>query len=266
MLRVKGFVKTGIQQSTVSTPTNVQQSNSEWVPAFVCTLSFLIYSFVLLAIIDPNRQNSINYHYTVANDKFSCVDSVFPFHIVCCWFTFFMGAFAICVRLFEFLNAVMNFMPGLGPLNSIHMWFGRAYILGMIWTIASSSLIRNEGLPLGVIVSFLWVLGGLTFGYIMIKLDNSTVWSRSAHAAFMITSWISIAGRIGNHNTKLIQHFTCYTIPVYKTNFSAIPLNDPHYDSLPWANKEIWTWGLLLGPIPFIIMFSIPVGIKIIYK
>lgn len=264
MLRVKGFTKTGAQQTMPSSP--VPQRNQEWIPALVCTILFLIYAFVMLGIIDPSRQNTITDQYTVVNDKFSCVDSVFPFHIVCCWFTFFMGASAISVRLFEFLNAIFYLNSALGPLHSVHMWFGRAYILGMIWTISSSSLVRNEGLPLGVIVSFLWVLGGLTFGYIMIKLDNVTFWSKAAHAAFMITSWISIAGRIGNHNTRLIEHFKCYTIPVYKNNFSTIPLNDPHYDSLPWANKETWTWGLLLGPIPFIIMISIPVGIKLIYK
>ncbi len=43
----------------------------------------------------------------------------------------------------------------------MHVWAGRAYLLCMLWTVATSSLIRNEGLPLGTLVSSLLVLSGL---------------------------------------------------------------------------------------------------------
>ena len=74
------------------------------------------------------------------------------------------------------------------------MWAGQSYLLGMLWTVATSSLIRNEGMSLGTLVSLLSVLGFLSFGYVLIKLDNSNSWAHITLGALMVTSWVGIAG------------------------------------------------------------------------
>jgi len=122
----------------------------------------------------------------------------------------------------------------------------------MLWTVATSSLIRNEGLPLGTLVSFLWVLGGLTLGYVLIKLDHSSKWSRVVHGALMLTSYVGIAGRIGNYNLR--KDFQCYAQPALKSNGTLIPSTDPLYHTMPWADQEIWGWGLPLALGPFFTM------------
>jgi len=180
---------------------------------------------------------------TSVHDKISCARTVYPVHLACCWTTFLAGLFAIVFRLasFEFQYAFFN---------SLHKWSGRLYLLGMLWTVATSSLIRNEGLPLGTLISFLWVLGGLTFGYVLIHIDHSSPYSRLTHGALMITSWIGIAGRIFNYNTH--KDFQCYTHPAYKSNLTLLPALDPNYDAMPWAGREVWGWGLPLVAGPFV--------------
>lgn len=153
--------------------------------------------------------------------------------------------------------------------NWLHKWAGKLYILGMIWTIATSSLIRNEGLPLGTLISFLWVLGGLTFGYILINIDCYAKWSKITHGSFMITSWMGIVGRAFNYDTH--KNFSCYTYPFYKPDYISSNINnmsimshessgvyvmvpglDKNYEMLLWANKEVWGWGLPLAIGPFL--------------
>jgi len=53
-------------------------------------------------------------------------------------------------------------------LTYLHPWFGRAYILSMFWSTATSLLIHNTGLPLATLISFAAVIGGLTIGWIVI--------------------------------------------------------------------------------------------------
>ena len=182
-----------------------------------------------------------SYDYTSVHDKISCVKSMYTIHLTFCWLTFLSGLFAILFRIFSYVYQFKFW-------NQAHKWAGRSYLLSMLWTIATSSLIRNEGLPLGTLVSFLWVLGGLTFGYILIKVDGHTRWVRISHGALMVTSWVGIAGRVFNYNTG--KDFTCYTYPVFKSNLTLLPASDPNYDHMPWAYKEIWEWGLplLIGP------------------
>ncbi len=56
------------------------------------------------------------------------------------------------------------------PLKFTHAWCGRAYIIFMIINIGTSLIIHNEGLPPAVLVSFIWVLGGLCLAWIFIVI------------------------------------------------------------------------------------------------
>jgi len=206
---------------------------------------FTAYALVSLSQIDQTRvtdsQNRTDV--TAVRDKISCSTAAFQVHLGCCWITFLAGAFAI---LFRFASFYVWFEF----YNFWHMWLGRAYILGMLWTAATSTLIRNEGLPLGTLISFLWVLGGLTFGYVLINVDRSSPVSRMTHGALMVTSFVGIAGRIMYHDAR--KDFQCYTQPAYKSNLTLLPAHDPNYDAMPWAGKEVWGWGLPLFAGPFV--------------
>ena len=58
-------------------------------------------------------------------------------------------------------------------MKPAHQWFGRVYILSMLYATASSLLIHNTGLPLAVLYSFAICIGGLTVAWILILLHKS---------------------------------------------------------------------------------------------
>jgi len=223
----------------------LESSQPSNVYAYAFCGLFVAYALSLLFAIDPARikDSDVRSDVTVVNDKFVCVQFMYTVHIAFCWLMFLSGTLAIVFRLLSFVVAHKRFF------NGLHMWAGRAYILSLLWTVATSSLIRNEGLPLGTLVSFLWVLGGLTLGYVLIKVDSTSRWSRVTHGALMITSYVGIAGRIFNYN--MAKDFRCYAQPAYKSNATLIPSEDPAYHKMPWADKEIWGWGLPLAFGPF---------------
>jgi hypothetical protein len=215
---------------------------------------------------------------------------MFPFHIAMAYVVAISGIGCFVTR-------------AVNSLKMYHIYFARIYILSMLWCTASSLLIHNTGLPLGVLISFIWVLGGLTIGWIFIMMhqytlnnqaleslekkvsggfqgslkqliqqekntiaNSKSLWKRmlswkALHGMIMFTSWINITGRLffSDQNTA---HFDCHTYPVYKpldgfhyqpngnTNITLVPIEDPNYKRLPWANGEI-RWGaiMLFGPM-----------------
>jgi hypothetical protein len=62
----------------------------------------------------------------------------------------------------------------------MHVYFGRLYIIFMLWCVVTSLLAHNSGLPVAVLVSFLWVIGGLTAGWVVIKLHQLQMEGRVA--------------------------------------------------------------------------------------
>jgi uncharacterized membrane protein len=187
--------------------------------------------------IDLKSFTSIDY--TFHFDKYSCVRQMWYFHIATAYIVAISGFLCFMTRLYY---------------TNYHKLFGRIYILGMLWCTATSMLIHNTGLPLGVLISFVWVLGGLTIGWILISIHQSTLESKAFanlskrtiniknleielkqeknaivsskstfqkvisfkgfHGMIMFTSWINITGRIFASNQS--GDFTCYTYPVYK--------------------------------------------------
>ena len=218
--------------------------------------------------------------FTYQNSKLSCMVEFYFIHVVCCYLVFLSGLAAMITRLHE-------------KLYWFHKWIGKLYLLFMIYANASSLLIHNSGLPPAVLISFIYVIGGLTIGWILIQIHQykNKGYTRSSmilyqhnlscrqrvfslkgfHGMFMFLSWFNIAGRIFASDQS--GDFTCYTYPVYKPihttkgftshlnvslvpPYDVLPAFDPDYNRLPWAGIEV-IWSLALGFGPFIVAFLI---------
>lgn len=101
-------------------------------------------------------ESFLSYDYTYHYSKYSCVRGFYFAHIVFNYLIAFSGLFA--------------FLSRIGPSNLkwTHRWFGRLYIICMLWSTATSLLIHNTGLPEAVLWSFLWVLSGLCIAWVLI--------------------------------------------------------------------------------------------------
>ncbi len=100
-----------------------------------------------------------NPEYTYHYDKLSCSKNIWIVHITFAFLVVLSGLGCLLARLFD-------------KIRWMHPWFGRCYIIFMLWCMATSLVIHNSGLPIAVLFSFLWVLCGLTFGWIVIKLHQ----------------------------------------------------------------------------------------------
>jgi hypothetical protein len=105
----------------------------------------------------------LNPSYTYSNDKYSCIRGFFVAHIV---FNYLI-----------FLSGIGCFITRVLPLRFkwIHSWFGRIYILSMLWSTATATLIANTGLPLATIISIGAVMGGLTVGWLAIIIHKQNI-------------------------------------------------------------------------------------------
>jgi hypothetical protein len=97
--------------------------------------------------------------YTVSWSKISCWSPMYFAHIFFCYI--------IVIAAFGCFITRMH-----SKLMPYHAWFGRVYIMSMYWTTATSLLVHNTGLPVGVLISFLWVLGGMTVAWILICIHR----------------------------------------------------------------------------------------------
>ena len=97
--------------------------------------------------------------YTVSYSKISCWADFYWLHLIFC------DLIAI--------TALAAFVTRLHPkLYFLHAWFGRGYMISMIWATATSLLIHNTGLPPAVLISFIWTLGGMSIAWILIVLHK----------------------------------------------------------------------------------------------
>lgn len=104
---------------------------------------------------DINSTSLFDYSYTYQYSKYSCSTTFYYIHVSFSYLVFISGIFSFISRLHE-------------KLHPIHEWSGRIYILSMLYATATSLLINNTGLPLGVLVSFCLCIGGLTIGWFLI--------------------------------------------------------------------------------------------------
>lgn len=100
-----------------------------------------------------------NPEYTYHFDKLSCSRSV--------WFVHITFAFLVVISGFGCLLTRLS-----TDYKWMHPYFGRCYIIFMLWCMGTALVIHNSGLPIAVLFSFVWVLCGLTFGWIAIKIHQ----------------------------------------------------------------------------------------------
>ena len=107
-----------------------------------------------------NSTTLFDYSYTYHYSKYSCSTDFYFIHVVFCYIIFLSGLGAFITRLHS-------------KMKPAHQWFGRVYILSMLYATATSLLIHNTGLPLAVLYSFAICIGGLTLAWILILLHKS---------------------------------------------------------------------------------------------
>ena len=103
---------------------------------------------------------------TYSFDKLSCLRTMYFAHMVFCYLTFLSGIGAFISRMHS-------------SIKWTHVWFGRSYIIMILWTMATSLVIHNTGLPIATLVSFIWVLGGITIGWIIISIHQTNLRSQA---------------------------------------------------------------------------------------
>ena len=104
-----------------------------------------------------DSRDSVDYTYSL--DKLSCVRQFYFIHMTFAYLVVLSGIACFLTRLFP-------------ETRKWHAFFGRTYIICMLWCMATSLLIHNTGLPVGVLISFLFVLTGLTVGWGCVKLHQ----------------------------------------------------------------------------------------------
>ena len=108
-----------------------------------------------------------NSRYTYQLDKLSCVRDVWFAHVTFAYLIVLSGIGCLVTRCVD-------------KYRWMHVYFGRLYIIFMLWCMATSLVVHNSGLPIAVLISFLWVVGGLTLGWIIIKLHQLQMEKRVA--------------------------------------------------------------------------------------
>jgi hypothetical protein len=103
-----------------------------------------------------------NLDYTYSLDKLSCVRQFYFIHITFAYLVVLSGLACFLTRLHP-------------PLRKWHALFGRAYIVCMLWCMATSLLVHNTGLPVAVLICFVFVLAGMTAGWACIKVHQHTL-------------------------------------------------------------------------------------------
>ncbi|TPX54217.1 hypothetical protein CcCBS67573_g09604, partial [Chytriomyces confervae] len=218
-------------------------------------------------MFDTNADSFTTLEHTFVLDSLSCWRAIYPSHIAFAYITGISGIICMITRL----HARLYFL---------HSWFGKVYIIAMLWATGTSLVIHTKGLPTGVIYSFIWVLVGLTLGWFAITLHMKRVFKggkwytgrnrflnacsemctlKAFHGCIMFVSWINIAGRI--FVTPLTNDFECSTYPAYKnvkskifdykngSGIQLVPTHDPNYGRAPWANGEQrWAAIMSIGP------------------
>jgi len=102
---------------------------------------------------------TLSYDLTAAYDGVSCIKEVYPLHIILAYIVTISGIGAILSRIKR-------------KYHIYHMWFGRVFLIALMWTAASSTLIYNTGLPKPIIVFLLIMFIALTIGYAAIKIEQ----------------------------------------------------------------------------------------------
>ncbi|PRP74858.1 hypothetical protein PROFUN_09558 [Planoprotostelium fungivorum] len=103
---------------------------------------------------------TLGFDRTEAFDSVLCLSQVYPLHITTAYLATLSGIFAIATRIIP-------------RFHSLHRWFGRAFLISLLWASGSSILIINHGLPKIIILFLALMLVFLTIGVIVISIDQA---------------------------------------------------------------------------------------------
>lgn len=94
--------------------------------------------------------------------KLTCLREAYFVHVILCWLVFLAGIGAMVSRVIP-------------QIKWTHAWFGRAYIIFMLWNTASSLLIHNTGLPYNTLILFSVLMIEIATAWPIIKLHQSKI-------------------------------------------------------------------------------------------
>lgn len=123
-------------------------------------------AFLNETMFDSRFDPTFTYH----DDKYSCLRGAYFAHITFAYLVAITGFACFLTRVFA-------------RLHFLHAWLGRLYITFMLWCTGTSLLVHNTGLPTAVLVSFVWVLGGLSVGWLAINVHQARMSAAAASAA-----------------------------------------------------------------------------------
>lgn len=110
--------------------------------------------------------STVDLEYTVAWSKITCWRPMYFAHVFWCYIISLSGIACMVSRMHP-------------SLHKFHAWSGRVYVISMIWATATSLLIHNTGLPPAVLISFVWVLGGMCLAWILIIIHRDNLNSKA---------------------------------------------------------------------------------------
>ena len=105
----------------------------------------------------PSTLNDLEYTYHFS--KYTCSKTFYFIHLVFCYLIFLSGIACFITRLHH-------------KIKFLHPWFGDLYIVSMLLATGTSLVIHNTGLPLAVLISFVFTNVSLIVGWILIKIHR----------------------------------------------------------------------------------------------
>lgn len=92
--------------------------------------------------------------------KVSCLRSMYFIHVILCYVIFLSGIGAMVSRL----------VP---QIKWTHVWWGRLYIIAMLWNTFTSTMIHNTGLPINTIYLFCVLMCCIAVGWPIIMVHQN---------------------------------------------------------------------------------------------
>lgn len=113
--------------------------------------------------------NDFSLDTTWHNSKITCAKWAWYFHVILCYITFFAGIGAMLSRLHS-------------RVKWTHVWFGRIYVIAMLWNTATSLLIHNTGLPVNTVILFGVIMLGIAIAWPIIMIHQNLMREKAVDA------------------------------------------------------------------------------------
>jgi hypothetical protein len=140
--------------------------------------------------------------YTVSESKLDCWKPMYFAHVFFCYIITLSGIVCMVSRVHPLLHKA-------------HAWSGRVYIISMLWATATSLLIHNTGLGLATLVSFVWVLAGMTLAWILILIHRDLLDKKAVERASKVlkegggtSGVVDLAALVAQEKGKIVSELT----------------------------------------------------------